>query len=60
MGGCYITHNRTIGIVTAYFLVALLLRLTGAVDRKLFLALLVPLLIILFINVDIYNYITVS
>lgn len=60
MGGCYITHNRTIGIVTAYFLVALLLRLTGAVDRKLFLALLVPLLIILFINVDIKTYLCMT
>lgn len=56
MGACYITHNRTIGIVTAYFLMVLFLRLTDAVDWKLFTAMLLPLLVILFLNVDIKAY----
>ncbi len=56
MGGCYITHNRTIGIVTAYILTVMFLRLTNAVDWKLFIALLGPLLIILFFNVHIKTY----
>lgn len=56
MGACYITHNRTIGIVTAYFLTVLFLRLTDAIDWKLFAALLLPLLIILFVNVDVKAY----
>lgn len=53
MGACYITHNRTIGIVTGYFLIVLFLRLTDAIDWKLFAAMLLPLIIILFINIDI-------
>lgn len=55
-GACYITHNRTIGIVTAYFILVLFLRLTDAIDWKLFAAMLLPLLIILFVNVDIKAY----
>lgn len=56
MGACYITHNRTIGIVTAYFLIVLFLRLTDAIDWKLFAAMLLPLIIILFVNIDIKAY----
>lgn len=56
MGACYITHNRTIGIVTAYFLIVLFLRLTDAIDWKLFAAMLLPLIIILFVNVDVKAY----
>lgn len=56
MGACYITHNRTIGIVTAYFILVLFLRLTDAIDWKLFAAMLLPLLLILFVNVDIKAY----
>lgn len=56
MGACYITHNRTIGIVTAYFMIVLFLRLTDAIDWKLFTALLLPLLLILYVNVDIKAY----
>lgn len=56
MGACYITHNRTIGIVTAYFMVVLFLRLTDTIGWKLFAAMLLPLLIILFVNVDIKAY----
>lgn len=56
MGACYITHNRTIGIVTAYFMIVLFLRLTDAIDWKLFAAMLLPLLLILFVNVDIKAY----
>lgn len=56
MGACYITHNRTIGIVTAYVLTVMFLRLTDAVNWKLFAALLLPLTVILFINTDIKTY----
>lgn len=56
MGTCYITHNRTIGIVTAYFMTVLFLRLTDAIDWKLFAAMLLPLIVILFLNVDIKAY----
>lgn len=56
MGACYITHNRTIGIVTAYLLVVLFLRLADAIDWKLFAAMLLPLLAILFFNVEIKAY----
>lgn len=53
MGACYITHNRTIGIVTAYFLLVMFLRLTDTINWKTFAALLVPLILILFANVNI-------
>lgn len=53
MGACYITHNRTIGIVTAYFLLVLFLRLTDTIDWKISAALLVPLILILFANINI-------
>ncbi|MDE7311489.1 MAG: hypothetical protein K2N87_07735 [Eubacterium sp.] len=56
MGACYITHNRTIGIVTAYILIVLFLRLADAIDWKLFAAMLLPLLAILFLNVEIKAY----
>lgn len=56
MGACYITHNRTIGIVTAYFIIVLFLRLTDTIGWKLFGAMLLPLLIILFVNIDIKAY----
>ncbi len=56
MGACYITHNRTIGIVTAYLIVVLFLRLTDAIGWKLFAAMLLPLVIILFVNIDIKAY----
>lgn len=56
MGACYITHNRTIGIVTAYFLIVLFLRLTDAISWKLSVALLAPLIVILFLNVNIKTY----
>lgn len=56
MGGCYITHNRTIGIVTAYFMIVLFLRMTDAIDWKLFTALLLPLVAVLFFNVRIKTY----
>lgn len=56
VGACYITHNRTIGIVTAYFMIVLFLRLTDAIDWKLFAAMLLPLIVILFFNVDIKAY----
>lgn len=59
MGGCYITHNRTVGIVTAYVLVVLFLRLSDAIGWKLFAALLLPLCVILFINVDIKSYLCI-
>lgn len=59
MGACYITHNRTIGIVAAYILTVLFLRLTDAIGWKLFAALLLPLLAILFINVDIKAYLCI-
>lgn len=60
MGGCYITHNRTIGIVTAYFLIVGFLRFTDAVDWKLFAALLLPLTVILFVNIDIKTFLCLS
>lgn len=60
MGGCYITHNRTIGIVTAYFLIVLFLKLTDAIDWKLFAALLLPLVVILFANVNIKTYLCMT
>ena len=44
MGACYITHNRTIGILTAYLLIVLFLRLTDTIGWKLFFALLLPLM----------------
>ena len=56
MGACYITHNRTIGIAAAYILIVLFLRLTDAIDWKLFAAMLLPLLLILFVNIDIKAY----
>lgn len=56
MGGCYITHNRTIGIMTAYIMTVLFLRLTDAIDWKLFAALLLPLTAVLFVNVNIKTY----
>lgn len=56
MGGCYITHNRTIGIVTAYVLVVLFLRLTDTINWKTFAALLLPLILILFVNINIKAY----
>lgn len=56
MGACYITHNRTIGIVTAYILTVLFLRFTDAIDWKLFAALLLPLTIVLFANINIKAY----
>ncbi len=56
MAGCYITHNRTIGIVTAYFIIVLFLRMTDAIDWKLFAALLLPLTAVLFVNVNIKTY----
>ncbi len=59
MGGCYITHNRTIGIVTAYILVVLLLRLSDSIDWKLFAALLLPLALILFLNVNVKTYLCI-
>ncbi len=59
VGGCYITHNRTIGIVAAYFLTVLFLRLTEAISWKLSAALLLPLIIILYINVDIKTYLCI-
>ncbi len=59
MGACYITHNRTIGIVTAYFLIVLFLLFTEAIDWKLSAALLIPLLVILFYNADIKTYLCI-
>lgn len=59
VGACYITHNRTIGIVTAFILTVLLLRLSDAIDWKLFAALLLPLIIILFANVRIKTWLCV-
>ncbi len=56
MGACYITHNRTIGILTAYLLIVLFLRLTDTIGWKLFFALLLPLMCILFVNTDIKTY----
>ncbi len=56
IGACYITHNRTIGIVTAYFLMAMFLRLTDAIGWKQFFALTLPLILILFWNVNIKTY----
>lgn len=59
VGACYITHNRTIGIVTAYILTVLFLRLSDAIGWKLFAVLLLPLTIILFANVNIKTYLCV-
>lgn len=59
MGACYITHNRTIGIVTAYFLTVLFLRLTDAISWKLFFALTIPLIFILFLNVNMKTYLCI-
>lgn len=59
MAACYVTHNRTIGIVTAYFLIVLFLRLTDAINWKLSAALLAPLIIILFLNVNIKTYLCI-
>ena len=59
IGACYITHNRTIGIVAAYFCIVLLLRLTDAINWKIFLALLSPLILILFVNVNIKTYLCI-
>lgn len=59
MGACYITHNRTIGIVAAYFIIVLLLRLTDAIDWKIFLALLCPLILILFVNINVKTYLCI-
>ena len=56
MGYCYIIHNRTIGIVTAYFLIVLFLRLAGRIDWRLFTAMLSPLLLILLLNTHVKTY----
>lgn len=56
MGACYITHNRTVGIVTAYFMTVMFLRLTNAINWKMSAALLLPLVVILYLNVDIKTY----
>lgn len=59
MGACYITHNRTIGIVTAYCITVLFLRLTDAIGWKQFFALTVPLVVILFVNIDLKTYLCI-
>lgn len=59
VAGCYITHNRTIGIVAAYFLIVLFLRLTDAISWKILAAMLLPLVVILFLNVNIKTWLCI-
>ena len=59
MGACYITHNRTIGIVAAFFLAVLFLRLTDAISWKTFAAMLFPLVVILFVNINVKTWLCI-